>query len=86
MYCNHELAQHAGVHGMDESDYLGNDPAWRLMAELAAAAFRQGNFQLAYLLDTSRGDVCRHMRREVEDLGRFLAEMTRASAQRALAA
>lgn len=62
---------------MDEGEYLANDPAWQLMAELAAAAFRQGNFQLAYLLDTSRGDVCRHLRRELVDLGRFMAEMTR---------
>jgi U3 small nucleolar RNA-associated protein 14 len=33
---------------MDEGEYLGNDPAWLLMAELAMTAFRQGNFQLAY--------------------------------------
>ena len=71
---------------MDECEYLGNDPAWLLMAELARAAFRQGNFQLAYLLDTSRGDVCRHLRREADDLGRFLAQMTREPEPRALAA
>jgi hypothetical protein len=71
---------------MDESEYLGNDPAWQLLAELGRVAFRQGNFQLAYLLDTSRGDICRHMRREADDLGRFMAEMTRATGQRALAA
>jgi hypothetical protein len=76
----------AGVHAMDESEYLGNDPAWLLVAELARVAFRQGNFQLSYLLDTSRGDICRHLRREVEDLGRFMAEMTRASESRSLAA
>ena len=71
---------------MDEGEYLGNDPAWLLMAELAMTAFRQGNFQLAYLLDTSRGDVCRHLRREVDDLGRFRAEMMREPTPRALAA
>ena len=71
---------------MDECEYLGNDPAWLLMAELARTAFRQGNFQLAYLLDTSRGDVCRHLRREADDLGRFMAEMMREPAPRALAA
>ena len=71
---------------MDEGEYLGNDPAWLLMAELAMTAFRQGNFQLAYLLDTSRGDVCRHLRREVDDLGRFMAEMMREPTPRALAA
>ncbi len=71
---------------MDEGEYLGNDPAWLLMAELAMTAFRQGNFQLAYLLDTSRGDVCRHLRREVDDLGRFMAEMIRETEPQALAA
>jgi hypothetical protein len=71
---------------MDESEYLGNDTAWLLLAELARVAFRQGNFQLAYLLDTSRGDICRHLRREADDLGKFMAEMTRAAGQRALAA
>jgi hypothetical protein len=76
----------AGVHAMDEGEYLGNDPAWLLMAELAMTAFRQGNFQLAYLLDTSRGDICRHLRREVDDLGRFMAEMMRETEPQALAA
>ena len=71
---------------MDEGEYLGNDPAWLLMAELAGTAFRQGNFQLAYLLDTSRGDVCRHLRREVDDLGRFMAEIMREPELRAIAA
>jgi hypothetical protein len=71
---------------MDEGDYLGNDPAWLLMAELAGTAFRQGNYQLAYLLDTSRGDVCRHLRREADDLGRFMAEMLREPEPRARAA
>lgn len=71
---------------MDEGEHLGNDPAWLLMAELAAAALRQGNFQLAFLLDTSRGDICRHMRHEADDLGKFLAQMTRESGRRALAA
>jgi Arc/MetJ family transcription regulator len=71
---------------MDEGELMGNDPAWLLMAELAKTAFLQGNFQLAYLLDTSRGEVCRLLRREVEDLGRFMAEMTRAAAPGALAA
>ncbi len=76
----------AGVQEMDEGEYLGNDPAWLLMAELAATAFRQGNFQLAYLLDTSRGDICRHLRREVDDLGRFMAQMIRETEPQALAA
>jgi hypothetical protein len=70
---------------MDEGEYLGNDPAWLLMAELAGTAFRQGNFQLAYLLDTSRGDVCRHLRREADELGRFMNEMMREPDPRALA-
>jgi hypothetical protein len=76
----------AGVQKMDEGELMGNDPAWLLMAELAGTAFRQGNFQLAYLLDTSRGDVCGLLRREVEDLGRFMAEMTRAAGPESLAA
>jgi hypothetical protein len=76
----------AGVHAMDEGEYLGNDPAWILMAELAMTAFRQGNFQLAYLLDTSRGDVCRHLRREVDDLGRFMTALIRETEPQALAA
>jgi hypothetical protein len=71
---------------MDESEMMGNDPAWLLMAELAKAALLQGNFQLAYLLDTSKGDVCRLLRREVEDIGRFMAEMTRTAGPSALAA
>ena len=71
---------------MVEGEYLGNDPAWLLMAELAMTAFRQGNFQLAYLLDTSRGDICRHLRWEADDLGRFMNEMMRDAGPRALAA
>jgi hypothetical protein len=71
---------------MDEGECLGNDPAWLLMAELAMTAFRQGNFQLAYLLDTSRGDVCRHLRREADDLGRFMTELLREPEPRARAA
>ncbi len=71
---------------MDECEYLGNDPAWLLMAELAMTAFRQGNFQLAYLLDTSRGEICRHLRREADDLGRFMREFTREPQPSALAA
>jgi hypothetical protein len=77
---------HAGVHAMDEGEYQGNDPAWLLMAELAMTAFRQGNFQLAYLLDTSRGDICRDLRREVDDLGRFMNEIVRKSEPQSLAA
>lgn len=76
----------AGVHAMDEGEYLGNDPAWLLMAELAMTAFRQGSFQLAFLLDTSKGDICRHLRREADDIGRFMAEMMREPAPHALAA
>jgi hypothetical protein len=34
-------------------------------------------FQFACLLDTSRGDLCRHARREADELGRFMAEMMR---------
>lgn len=71
---------------MDECEYLGNDLAWLLMAELARTALRQGNFQLAYLLDTSSGDICRHLRREADDLGRFLAQMTGEPHPRPLAA
>ena len=71
---------------MDEGEYLGNDPAWLLMAELSMTAFRQGNYQLAYLLDTSRGDVCRFLRREADDLGRFMAQMMRDQEPAALAA
>ena len=71
---------------MDEGEFQGNDPAWLLMAELSMTAFRQGHYQLAYLLDTSRGDVCRHLRRDVDELGRFMAEMMRESEPRAIAA
>jgi hypothetical protein len=76
----------AGIQAMDNSDYLANDPAWRLMAELAATAFRQGNFQLAYLLDTSRGDVCRLLRREVDELGAYMSQLIRDCEPSALAA
>jgi hypothetical protein len=71
---------------VDESETLCEDPASRLMCELAAAALQLGHFQLAYLLDTSRGDICRQMRREADFLDRILAEMMREPGQVVLAA
>lgn len=71
---------------MDESESLLNDPARLLMAELAKTAFKQGHFQLAYLLDISAGQVCRQMRREAEELSIFLAQMMREAEPRLIAA
>jgi hypothetical protein len=76
----------AGVHEMDESENLSNDPARLLLAEVSRAAFRQGNFQLAYLIDTSVGDICRHLRREAAEVDRFMAVMAQESGPASLAA
>ena len=71
---------------MDEGEYLGNDPAWPILAALALTAMRQGNFQLAYLLDTSKGDICQQLRREAIEVDKFWADIAGDPRPRALAA
>lgn len=58
---------------MEEGEKVDLGPERRVLSEMSRAALKLGHFQLAYLLETSIGDICGQLRRELDEFDRLMA-------------